>query len=133
MKYVKELCLDSKIIELGSWQTKSSDVLDDFSYKNKSPDNHSLIVFTSGTSGPPKGVIVTDRMILAAAAGTALASECVYDDNFLLWEPLYHIGGVQGLIAIGLRLCDVVFEAIFTVRPSLVDIAQRSVAISNIV
>ena len=98
LKYVKELCFDCKIIELGSWQTRSSDVLDDFSYKNKCPDNHSLIVFTSGTSGPPKGVIVTDRMILASAAGTALASDCNFDDNFLLWEPLYHIGGVQALI-----------------------------------
>ena len=98
LKYAKELCFDCKIIELGSWQTESSDVLDDFSYKNKCPDNHSLIVFTSGTSGPPKGVIVTDRMILASAAGTALASDCNCDDNFLLWEPLYHIGGVQALI-----------------------------------
>ena len=98
MKYLEELCFDCKIIVLGRWQTKSSYILDDFSYRNKCPDNHSLIVFTSGTSGPPKGVIVTDRMILASAAGTALASNCVYEDNFLLWEPLYHIGGVQALM-----------------------------------
>ena len=37
LKYVSELCFDCKMIELESWQTKSSDVLDDFSYKNKCP------------------------------------------------------------------------------------------------
>ena len=98
LKYVRELRFDCEIIELESWQTKRTDALVDLSYEEKSSDNHSLIVFTSGTSGPPKGVIVTDRMILASAAGTALASDCICEDNFLFWEPLHHISGVQALI-----------------------------------
>ena len=98
LKYVSELCFDCKMIEFESWQTEGVDASVHLSYKNKSSDNHSLIVFTSGTSGPPKGVIVTDRMILASAAGTALASDCSCDDNFLFWEPLHHISGVQALI-----------------------------------
>lgn len=53
------------------------------------------ILFTSGTSGPPKGVQVTERMIMASAAGTAMASDCRMGDVFLMWEPLHHIGGGQ--------------------------------------
>ena len=98
LKYVSELCFDCKMIELESWQTEGADASVHLSYKNNSSDNHSLIIFTSGTSGPPKGVIVTDRMILASAAGNALASDCICDDNFIFWEPLHHISGVQALI-----------------------------------
>ncbi len=98
LKYVNEICIDCKVIELENWQSEGTDATVDLNYDKKCSDNHSLIVFTSGTSGPPKGVIVTDRMILASAAGTALASDCSCDDNFLFWEPLHHIGGVQALI-----------------------------------
>ena len=98
LKYVNELCFDLKNIELENWQTEGIDASRNLNDEKKSPDNHSLIIFTSGTSGPPKGVIVTDRMILASAAGTALASNCICDDNYLFWEPLHHIGGVQALI-----------------------------------
>jgi crotonobetaine/carnitine-CoA ligase len=61
------------------------------------------IIFTSGTSGPPKGVIVSDRMLIAAATATAMASDCEPGDVYLLWEPLHHIGGVQAAVMALLR------------------------------
>ena len=61
------------------------------------------IIFTSGTSGPPKGVIVSDRMLIAAATATAIASDCEPGDVYLLWEPLHHIGGVQAAVMALLR------------------------------
>ncbi len=60
-----------------------------------SPDDMRAVLFTSGTTGPPKGVIVTDRMLLASAAGCAFASKCDIGDVFLMWEPMHHIGGPQ--------------------------------------
>ncbi|MCF3933085.1 AMP-binding protein [Acuticoccus sp. M5D2P5] len=60
-----------------------------------SPDDVRAILFTSGTTGPPKGVMVTERMLLASAAGTQIASDCEAGDVFLMWEPLHHIGGSQ--------------------------------------
>lgn len=59
------------------------------------PDTVRSVLFTSGTTGPPKGVIVTERMLLASAAGCAFASKCVAGDVFLMWEPMHHIGGPQ--------------------------------------
>jgi len=53
------------------------------------------ISFTSGTTGEPKGVLLTERMLMTFARGAALASEVNQGDVFLLWEPLYHNSGVQ--------------------------------------
>lgn len=67
------------------------------------PDDVRAILFTSGTSGPPKGVQVTERMLAASAAGTAFASDCHGGDRYMMWEPLHHIGGSQLLVmALGL-------------------------------
>lgn len=62
------------------------------------PDASRAILFTSGTTGPPKGVIVTERMLMASAAGCALASRCGPGEGYLMWEPMHHIGGPQLLV-----------------------------------
>ena len=61
----------------------------------RSPDDHRAILFTSGTTGAPKGVIVTERMFCAAGRFAALAGRADAQQTFLLWEPLNHIGGAQ--------------------------------------
>ncbi len=53
------------------------------------------ISFTSGTTGEPKGVLLTERMLMTFTRGAAIASEVRQGDVFLLWEPLYHNSGVQ--------------------------------------
>ena len=65
---------------------------------NKDINKLSCIIFTSGTTGPPKGVMVTQKMLLAAAYGTKLAVDVNKGDRFLLWESLYHIGGLEIVI-----------------------------------
>jgi crotonobetaine/carnitine-CoA ligase len=58
-------------------------------------DDVLLIMFTSGTTGPAKGVMLTDRMLRVAGWAAALSSDARPDDVLFLWEPLYHIGGCQ--------------------------------------
>ena len=61
--------------------------------------NHSkCILFTSGTTGPPKGVIVSDKMLITSAYSTGLACDINSKDKFLLWESLSHIGGIEILL-----------------------------------
>ncbi len=62
------------------------------------PDDVVCISYTSGTTGAPKGVQVTDRMLRAAAIGARLGGDIRDGDVLLLWEPLYHIGGSQVVV-----------------------------------
>lgn len=61
-------------------------------------DDVRLIMFTSGTTGPAKGAMLTDCMLRVSGWAAALSSDVRPGDVFFLWEPLYHIGGCQVLI-----------------------------------
>jgi crotonobetaine/carnitine-CoA ligase len=53
------------------------------------------IMFTSGTTGMPKGALMTERMLRACATGAGLAADVKAGDVFLLWEPIYHSAGAE--------------------------------------
>jgi crotonobetaine/carnitine-CoA ligase len=53
------------------------------------------IFFTSGTTGPPKGAPLTEKMLTTCAAAAGKAADVRPGDVFLLWEPIYHTSGAQ--------------------------------------
>ena len=53
------------------------------------------IFFTSGTTGPPKGAPLTEKMLTTCAAAAGRAAGVCPGDVFLLWEPVYHTSGAQ--------------------------------------
>jgi long-chain acyl-CoA synthetase len=52
---------------------------------------HALLMYTSGTTGRPKGVTLTHRNIVSGGLYTAMAHEFTADDRVLCSLPLYHI------------------------------------------
>ena len=67
-----------------------------------SPADLVAIMYTSGTTGPAKGVMVTHRMLRLAGEGALLVAASRDGDVLYVWEPLYHIGGAQ-LVILPLR------------------------------
>lgn len=57
--------------------------------------NACLLMYTSGTTGPPKGALVSETMLRAAVLGAIEVTEPEPGDVFYVWEPLFHIGGAQ--------------------------------------
>jgi crotonobetaine/carnitine-CoA ligase len=61
-------------------------------------DDTRAVFFTSGTTGPPKGAFVTERMLRTCAIGAGTAADVRAADVFLLWEPIYHTSGAQMVV-----------------------------------
>jgi fatty acid CoA ligase FadD36 len=72
------------------------------------PDATALILYTSGTTGAPKGVVVSRRAVAACLDGLADAWSWTPDDRLVHGLPLFHVHGlvlgVLGPLRLGSRL-----------------------------
>ncbi len=59
------------------------------------PKQTCMLMYSSGTTGLPKGVVITHRMMLWAQFNAGAAMRCTEDMVSLAVMPLFHIGGLQ--------------------------------------
>lgn len=60
--------------------------------------NPALIVYTSGTTGPPKGVVLTHGNIMAMIKGMVKSWEWTSQDSVLHVLPLHHVHGIINVL-----------------------------------
>src|SRR5579862_2617845 len=59
------------------------------------PETALVILYTSGTTGRPKGAAISHRAQIVRNLVTRAEFGVAWDDTFVAWSPLYHMGAVD--------------------------------------
>lgn len=78
---------DPRVVSAADWLP---DTAPDLVQRDADPGELATIVYTSGTTGKPKGVMLSHRNILANAHAGLTAIDCYREDVFLSFLPLSH-------------------------------------------
>ncbi|MEU2782548.1 FadD3 family acyl-CoA ligase [Streptomyces sp. NPDC007110] len=88
------------------------------------------IVFTSGTTGRPKGVVVTHAQTLRAYAVWSDLAGLRHGDRYLIVNPFFHTFGYKaGVIACLMRGATMIPQPVFGVETALANIAAERVSV----
>ncbi len=63
------------------------------------PEDPYCLLYTSGTTGRPKGVIIPHRMVAWNAYNTVVCWQLTESDISPIFTPLYHAGGLGAFLA----------------------------------
>jgi fatty-acyl-CoA synthase len=67
------------------------------------PEAGLVILYTSGTTGMPKGALISHRAFIARAMCFASELQIPINDNHCAWPPMYHMASTDQLLATLLR------------------------------
>ena len=91
------------------------------------PDDPSDILFTSGTTGVPKGVVQTHARTLQVATDWVAMTGLTADDRYLMVNPYFHMFGLKaGILASVAAGATMLPEAVFDVDRVLARVGRRA-------
>ncbi|MFC0295927.1 AMP-binding protein [Geobacillus jurassicus] len=90
------------------------------------------ILYTSGTTGKPKGAMLTHQNVIYSANAAAEAMKCTEDDVFLVAVPVFHVFGmVPSILSAVLSGARLVFMEQYKAEEALKLIEQEKVTIHH--
>ncbi|HED17742.1 MAG TPA: long-chain fatty acid--CoA ligase [Gammaproteobacteria bacterium] len=116
---------DDRLLSAGEWLAEKSTELLQVTIE---PDTLATIVYTSGTTGRPKGVMLTHRNIMFDAQHGLMCIDVYPDDTMLSFLPLshmleraagYYIAIVAGCAVAYARSVQDLAEDLLTVKPTV--------------
>lgn len=94
------------------------------------PDTVADILFTSGTTGRPKGVMSSQRQTIAVADAWAERAEVTEDDRYIVITPFFHTFGYKaGFVVCLLRGATVVPQMVFDLDDTLDTVTRERITI----
>lgn len=94
------------------------------------PDAPSDIIFTSGTTGSPKGAVITHAQTLRCYAVWSELAGLREGDRYLIVNPFFHTFGYKaGIIACLMRGATMVPQPVFNVDTVLANIAAERISV----
>jgi acyl-CoA synthetase (AMP-forming)/AMP-acid ligase II len=94
------------------------------------PDDVSDVFFTSGTTGRPKGVVITHAQTMRVFATWSEVVGLTEGDRYLVVNPFFHTFGYKaGVVACLLRGATIIPEPVFDVPAVLARIAAERVTV----
>ncbi len=100
------LCIDGGSGDAHDFDGVIHDASPDFSTERTGPDTPALMVFTSGTTGPPKGALHGHRVLAGHMPGFQVLHEFAPQAGDRLWTPAdwAWAGGLLNILLPGLKL-----------------------------
>lgn len=97
------------------------------------PGRVHTVIFTSGTTGRPKGALLTWANQLASATASTAALGLTERDRWLLAMPLFHVGGLNILHRCALAGATVVLHERFDPEAAVRALAEEGVTVASVV
>jgi acyl-CoA synthetase (AMP-forming)/AMP-acid ligase II len=88
------------------------------------PEDGLVILYTSGTTGLPKGAVISHRAMVTRALVFSSELSVSYRDSFVAWAPMFHMASTDHGLATLLRGGTVIMIDGFQVEP-LLDAVER--------
>lgn len=125
LQTVCEKDCDPRLAEIGQWLPGTGE---EFSVRDADPQELASIVYTSGTTGTPKGVMLSHANLLQNAYAGVCQVQVYPDDLFLSFLPLshtlertagYYVPIMAGACVAHVRTVEQLPEDLMAVRPTI--------------
>ncbi|MHB9797405.1 acyl-CoA synthetase [Pseudomonas sp. MT3] len=90
-------------------------------------EHPAVIMYTSGTTGHPKGAMISHKAMMASSQANVCTLDWRQDHRFLLIAPMFHIGGLSPLVTNVLKGCTTILQPDFEPLQVWRTIAQERV------